>query len=345
METLKKHEVIILSEEEAFAVYRMPGARGHVLIRGNIVSEMPAQGGFVIQKFDKKTKPPSIIAVNELIVNPQFSFDTTSTTTVVETPLGEYMNYANETIDEIRCGKFQKVVLSRRKKVFRNGNSLFDLFIGLKDLYPDAFVFLYHLPEGGTWIGATPEILLENANNCTITMALAGTQADQGIPMDQVEWGDKEREEQQIIERYIEDILIREGHDFSKTGPVTTKAGRVLHLLTIFRIFELEDPFELSDRLHPGPAICGLPLQDALFWIKEKEGYDREHYCGYLGPWNIQDQKSLYINLRSMQVFKNAYLLYLGGGLTADSIASSEWTETELKAETMLAAIEKLTIS
>jgi isochorismate synthase len=42
-----------------------------------------------------------------------------------------------------------------------------------------------------------------------------------------------------------------------------------------------------------------------------------------------------------MELTENQTNIYVGGGLTADSVPELEWEETKLKAETMLAVIQK----
>jgi isochorismate synthase len=87
--------------------------------------------------------------------------------------------------------------------------------------------------------------------------------------------------------------------------------------------------------LHPTSAVCGMPLENSLAFLKKNEGYNREFYSGYLGPVNIKKESHIYVNLRCMQIFKDAVRLYAGAGVTTDSIAETEWTETEMKMATL----------
>jgi isochorismate synthase len=41
-------------------------------------------------------------------------------------------------------------------------------------------------------------------------------------------------------------------------------------------------------------------------------------------------------------VLDHRLLLYVGGGITMESVPEAEWEETELKANTLLAVIQKL---
>ena len=96
---------------------------------------------------------------------------------------------------------------------------------------------------------------------------------------------------------------------------------------------------QLIGHLHPGPAICGMPKEKAMDMIKSMEHHDRAYYCGYLGL-RTQNDTSLFINLRCMQIFKDQFALYVGGGLTAQSNGESEWEETSIKSKTLESVIK-----
>src|SRR6202021_687877 len=97
----------------------------------------------------------------------------------------------------------------------------------------------------------------------------------------------------------------------------------------------------LVSELHPTPAVCGIPLNDATQFIKETEGYDRGYYTGFLGPCNMDGKTELYVNLRCAELFADCINLYVGGGITKDSIPENEWEETEMKSKTLLSALEE----
>jgi isochorismate synthase len=69
--------------------------------------------------------------------------------------------------------------------------------------------------------------------------------------------------------------------------------------------------------LHPTPAVCGLPKQEAKDFILENEGYDRKYYTGFLGELNKEAfnketlKSDLYVNLRCMKIKDNQAHLYV----------------------------------
>jgi isochorismate synthase len=132
---------------------------------------------------------------------------------------------------------------------------------------------------------------------------------------------------------------------FNKTGPYVAKAGNLLHLRTDFT-FSVDAigtrlPSLISS-LHPTPAVCGMSTGKAMDFIKSGEKHDRGYYAGFLGPIGIRDMIRLYVNLRCMQVFDDRLVLYIGGGITSDSVPEEEWEETEMKAETLLSVLKKI---
>ena len=97
---------------------------------------------------------------------------------------------------------------------------------------------------------------------------------------------------------------------------------------------------ELIKRLHPTPAVCGLSKIDAYNLIERAEIHDRRYYTGYLGPWGLDNKKQLFVNLRCAEINDKHMYLYVGGGLTGDSVPEKEWEETLQKAKTLMSVIE-----
>ncbi|GAA4842683.1 chorismate-binding protein [Algivirga pacifica] len=254
-------------------------------------------------------------------------------------------------INSIQKGYFKKVVLSRTKAV--NLPPQFDVintYLKLTKAYPTAFVSLISVPEVGTWLGATPETLIQvDAEGIFKTIALAGTQpVEEGVVAAEARWAQKEIEEQAMVSRYIincfKKIRVRE---YEESGPKTVQAGHLFHLGTDFEVDMKGVRYpQLStvmlELLHPTSAVCGMPKEESMAFILAEEGYDRSIYSGYIGPVNQRGKEThLFVNLRCMQVFREQAILYAGAGITSDSVPSKEWKETELKMDTMLRFLSK----
>lgn len=243
-------------------------------------------------------------------------------------------------IAPLRAGRFQKLVLSRSARTkLPAGFSPVRAFVEACNSYPRMMVYLCHTPASGTWMGSTPEILLSGAGSEWHTVALAGTMTLQGEgeKLLVTAWRPKDREEQAYVSRYIRQVITRLGSNVVEEGPYTARAGQLVHLKTDFR-FRLTKTDTLGcllQALHPTPAVCGLPKEEAFRFITGYEGYDRRYYSGFIGLLDPCGQTDLYVNLRCMEVEEEEAVLYAGGGLLACSDAKAEWEETKEKMKTM----------
>ena len=251
----------------------------------------------------------------------------------------EYLKQAGRMIDALQQKEARKAVLARgivvETEAFRWASQWFE---ALALCYPDAFVFVVSVPSKMTWMGATPEILLKQGDQGVETMSLAGTRKVGSAG----EWGDKEQEEQRIVTEYITDLLQKVG-EWKVEGPFTKQAGGVEHLCTVFKKNEslsLTEVEQLRRALHPTPAVGGFPLNDALSIIRREEGIHRRYYAGYVGPWYRDGSFQWFVNLRSMELFRDAVRLYVGGGITVASDVEKEWEETVMKSRTLKDVIE-----
>ncbi|MCD4674645.1 MAG: isochorismate synthase [Desulfobacula sp.] len=235
--------------------------------------------------------------------------------------------------------RFRKAVLSRAK-IFNKQSDFNEVlfFERIQHAYPETFCHLIHIPGNGTWVGATPEILFKMNKDQAQLYSLAGTQAKQTDKKNNI-WGKKDTEEQQIVSEYIESVLQKFNIiEYHKDKVQTISAGESLHLATsfFFNSSLLQNRVkEFLTVLHPTPAICGLPKDNALSLILATEKHNREYYAGYCGPMNVDGKSDLFVNLRCMKILENSLILYAGGGLTALSDPEKEWAETELKMRTL----------
>jgi len=247
----------------------------------------------------------------------------------------DHPGQVRRTVEYIRQSPtLRKVVISNRLDIQPVRTAPQTLFYAMACRYPKAFVYYVHLPEEETdWAGATPEVLLsfhrreENGVFHAQTYSLAGTRHKNFE-----EWTSKEREEQQIVTEYIKQILLETGVPFSLSGPSDLTQGSLVHLLTVIDFLV---PPEISmesllRRLHPTPAVAGMPKPEALRLIPHIETFDREFYTGFVG---VRDEKggTFYVNLRSMRITPRRISLYAGGGITAASIPEREWLEVQRK--------------
>ncbi|WP_431157592.1 chorismate-binding protein [Winogradskyella poriferorum] len=268
-----------------------------------------------------------------------------------------HLELLEKAIRTINAKTIDKVVLSRVEKRSLTEVDPIEIFKRLYDTYKNAMVYCWYHPKVGLWLGATPELLFKVVGRQLTTISLAGTQADRGE--EQVKWSSKEIEEQQIVTDFISHQIRNHTSDISISPVETVKAGSLLHLKTriISTIRKESNLKEVIDALHPTPAVCGFPKKNAKDFILKHENYNRTYYTGFLGELNLKHSKTrnsnrrnvennaylsikrisnFYVNLRCTQIRDGKAYIYVGGGITKDSIPSKEWEETVNKTKTIV---------
>lgn len=240
-------------------------------------------------------------------------------------------------VAEIQSGSCEKIVTSRKEIQEVSHWDWIATFQKMVQLYPSAFKYCFFHPKVGMWMGASPEQLLKADGQKVKTVALAGTRLK---TQENEPWGQKEVVEQQLVTQFIEKTLTPFAQQISISEPYTATAGTIQHIKTDIEA-ELKEPNlgALIKVLHPTPAVCGMPKQLALDFLKQKEGYDRSFYAGFIGELNLEDnnfQADLFVNLRCLEVqSENQIVLYMGCGITGESNPTAEFLETVNKSVTM----------
>jgi isochorismate synthase len=252
-----------------------------------------------------------------------------------ETAKNNFENLVAKGIQAIENNEFKKVVLSRKESLDLVDFDVTAAFENLVQLYPTTFVYCFHHPKIGTWLGATPEQLLKAKGQEFRTIALAGTQKDKGS--NEVVWPQKEQEEQQYVTDYIVEKVKNVASELVVSKPYSLKAGSIWHIKTDISgsLNSSSNLREVLQLLHPTPAVCGFPKENSKAFILENEKYDRTFYTGFLGELNIDDQTDLFVNLRCMEIRDSQAHLFMGCGITKDSIPEKEWEESSNKSATM----------
>lgn len=251
----------------------------------------------------------------------------------------EFLHQAQQLKDFFQNTNTYKVVLSRIQAEKATSIRLHDIFEALCSAYTKELVYVACIDDS-VWCGATPEVLASISTDKIKTVALASTK----LVKEEREWTAKE-----ILEhRYVEDFYFQLAEKnqveiLSKSETQDVRTGELLHLKSSF-CFSVQKDFQshFIEQLHPTPAVCGLPQQDAFTQIKNIEKHHRNWYTGYLGLHTKQTSK-YYVNLRCMQLGTNATYIYVGGGHTIDSDAEAEWQETVNKSFAMQRILNTVT--
>lgn len=328
----------------SFVYYRLPQAA--TAFRNRLhdepeelasLAELSGRHGFVIAPFCADESSPILLVPAEWEAFDIGNIDTacchaslndSARTTEREHYAVDFTNYHAQ----LRDGLFAKIVLARHATLTASKTvDPVSLFARACRLYPRMFVALFSTERSGTWLVATPEILLKGHGCDFQTMALAGTMRPGG------QWSTKNRKEQHYVESYITECVEHFTDNFSVDGPYTSQAGDLVHLRSDIR-FRLDNNARLGDMLntlHPTPAVCGMPKEATREFIQRNESAPRGYYSGFSGLLDDGGETALYVTLRCMSMAPPQYTLYAGGGLLADSDELSEWEETEAKMNTM----------
>lgn len=209
---------------------------------------------------------------------------------------------------------------------------------------PSARVFAFGR-YNSYFVGATPEILFNAHSGQFKTMALAGSAPRSTDPKEDELLGQKlmacgkERLEHDYVVRTVLkalEPLCSQLH--VDTAPSLHKLPKLQHLVTHFcgTIHTEHSLLEIIDRLHPTPAVGGLPLSPALKFLRTHENFDRGWYASPIGWLDADGNGEFMVALRSGLINEQHATLFAGCGLVAGSNSEQEFRETQLKFTTML---------
>ena len=335
-----------MEPDQALVAYSLPGSDSFIAFKANFVRDALNDTNlklydFVMSPFDREVSDCLWFSFQEEIQEFPIEHEALKFYNEVETSKDAYIESAEELMENFKASPLEKMVLSRTK--FNPSSkpvNIYKLYSSLCQTYVNDFVCLVHIPEGLSWIGASPELLLGQEEGKLKTVALAGTQS-LNADLDSISWGEKEVEEHRFIERFYEEVFGAEGKAYSKSESYTHPAGKMCHIRSDFYLDSSEDMAQVIELIHPGPALSGYPKEMAIEKIRSLEGHERSHYTGFWGPLKTDRGLQLFANIRCAELFEQGALMYLGGGYTRDSIIESEWRETELKSTTLAQVLNK----
>ena len=215
------------------------------------------------------------------------------------------------------------------------------------DSHPGSLGFIFDTPATGAWIGASPELLLghDASDGSYVSMALAGTRPRtlSDIPP---AWDAKNVHEHRYVTDFIRSVFESCGLKCALGPQETVRYGNIEHICTHIEGAATGvchvDFGALASRLHPTPALCGFPREEALAEIEAVEAHPRGCYGGYIRIRRRNDgAEAAFVLLRCCNFDREGnWCVYAGGGITPYSDVDSEWDEAWRKAA-LVAEIEK----
>jgi len=198
-------------------------------------------------------------------------------------------------------------------------------------------------------VGATPELLLQKRGAAILSHPLAGSarrledaQADEQAARNLAR-SEKDQREHRLVVEYILDLLAPDCAELSTPeGTTLTTTRSMWHIGTRIE-GRLKDPdtpaVVLAARLHPTPAVCGLPCARAAGLIRSLEPVERDFYAGAVGWCDRRGDGAWYVAIRCAELCGAQARLYAGAGIVLGSEPRAEAAETGAKFGALLAAL------
>jgi len=280
-------------------------------------------------KQDSELKPAELIETKE--ISPQ-----------------KWKQSVDDVVENLKTGSLKKVVLARELRLFFDNDVKAEII--LKNLYTqqrDSFIFVFE-SNGDCFIGATPERLVKKQGNNVFSTCLAGSiRRGKDETEDKILGQALLKDQKNLIEHGFVVEMIKEALEEScdeiilPDEPQLMKIRDIQHLYTpvIGKCQKDASLLLLVERLHPTPALGGLPKQEAVEKIREVEELDRGFYAAPLGWVDYRGNGEFSVAIRSGLIQGKEASIFAGCGVVADSDSESEYLETGLKFRPMLRAL------
>lgn len=265
----------------------------------------------------------------------------TSAEAIRERPAEEWNALVEAIRGEIARGVLEKVVLARRLSVDLAEPADPALVLGrLRDEAQGTRFLLRR--AGSSFLGATPERLARKRGLTLETEAVAGSMSADREGAQRLLESTKDSAEHAFVVREILRALAPISSAIEQPErPELHQLRHVVHLRSKVTA-TLREPRHLLDlvaRLHPTPAVGGVPVDRALAWIASHEPDERGWYAGPFGWFDAAGDGEMVVALRSGVLAARSAHLYAGSGIVERSKPGAEFTETRWKLAALLSAL------
>jgi menaquinone-specific isochorismate synthase len=261
----------------------------------------------------------------------------------------QWINAVLDAKERIADQQFEKIVLAREVIVrYKEEPGPTRMLNFLRNEYPTCFSFMMRVNRHSVFLGSTPEKLVSLRASFLLTDGLAGTisrgktASEDTVLERQLLRSNKDLQEHKFVVEAIGERLKSLTHSMRHPEqPGIRKYQNVQHLYTPITA-SMNDgvtPFDVVEKLHPTPAVGGYPREKAIGHIQNLEQIDRGWYAGPVGWLNTNGRGEFCVAIRSGLLSQGHARFFAGCGIVADSVAESEWNETELKFIPMLTAL------
>ncbi|MRG85208.1 isochorismate synthase [Salinibacillus xinjiangensis] len=260
----------------------------------------------------------------------------------------EWKNTVLKATEQISQGKMDKVVLARELRArFNEDIPVSAVLANLLEQQGQSYVFAIESGED-CFIGATPERLVKVEDDQLLSTCLAGTAPRGDTPSEDENLGaELINDEKNLMEHQFVVNMIKEAVEAScddvevPSAPVLYRLRNLQHLYTPVqgKLKAGHTLLEVVKRLHPTPAMGGVPRDKALQFIYEEERLTRGWYSAPIGWMDAMRNGEFAVAIRSGLIQKDEVSLFAGCGIVKDSDPEKEFIETKIKYKPMLMAL------
>jgi len=289
-----------------------------------------------------------------LYAHSDIDFDTLTLRKADYFPSGDhYQKQVEYLVQQMQAKKLDKAVLARILQIeFDQKIPVSDVFYNLAKHNPEGYSYaVARYPQSEGWfVGASPELLIAKQNSHIWSKPVAGTLTRDDDPtLDQnnaraLLASQKDQHEHALVIEMIADELTpfcKQLHVPKQPSLIRTK--RLWHLAShITGELKQADThvFDLIERLHPTPAICGEPSTIAKELIQQLEPFNRELFAGTMGWADEQGNGEWSVTVRCARIYQNIARLFAGAGIVEASRPQAEHAETAAKFRTVLDGLQ-----
>ncbi|NLD78495.1 MAG: isochorismate synthase [Acidimicrobiales bacterium] len=257
----------------------------------------------------------------------------------------EWMAAVSAATARIATGRLEKVVLAREVVVTADAEiPIPSVLARLARSYPGCYLYLL---DG--FCGASPELLVSRSGDVVRAQPMAGTAPRSGDPdadsraAAALLASRSYRHEHQVTIDAVHDTLLHySSYVDYEPEPSVVALANVVHLATSVEGRLSHPPasiLELVAALHPTPAVCGRPRNEALAAIADLEDLDRDRYAGAVGWVDHRGNGQFAVSIRGAAIEGSRAVVVGGNGIVAESDPATELIETRAKMQAMLSAI------
>lgn len=257
-----------------------------------------------------------------------------------------YAAAVEEALSEIRAGRYAKIVLARGIELTADRAwQPLESLSRLREKFAGCFTFSLGGGGGRSFIGASPERLLQVRDSRLLTEAIAGSAPRGSSVSEDARLGRSLLESEKDLHEHacVRDSILRR---LAKLG-LQAEAEDRPRLLPLANLQHLHTPIhaeigkavhflELLAEMHPTPAVGGSPRHLAVPRIRELEQLERGLYAGVVGWFNHLNEGEMVVGIRSALIDGCRAKLYAGAGIVKGSEPEREMRETELKLKALL---------